>query len=822
MAYLLRMSVTPNLQAIYSKWEKRGPARDEQNDSNVQRILQDGRQKWKEKFGDNFKPRKNKQRVLPIEKVSCSIITQFKTVPMITAESLVTTRPLMGSCCSCLPYSQKDFNISSYNLGIHNILDVTCGVRPKTFVQKRFQKLAYTLGRNTSHRYKDVLMFVLTAPRVREAVHTEMDKASSASRIGKIEKKPLQVLTAMKANISNRLIKFTAWCLLNVLSVMLNGVHVNKNQMAVIKKASERGIPMIYLPLHLSHLDYILVTFILWNYDIKAPYVAAGDNLNIPVFNLLLRGLGGFFIRRKLDKVAGQKDIIYRATLHTYMQEILHSGEDLEFFLEGGRSRSGRAYHPKGGLLSVVIDTLKEGIVEDVYIVPIGINYDKILDGNFCNEEMGMPKKQETFFGAVKGILKVLREHYGSVRVDFCHPFSLKEYMQRNIEVLSSDDDLTDTPSSVKSFSSSSSLYGTDVVIEEQRKTIEDLAEHVLYCSVHSQALMCTNLVAFLLLTKHREGTGIIQLISDVDWLRGELRYRKRDAGFVGETKDVVEYALDLLTDKLVMQINETNIKPCTEMPHVFELSYYANPVLSVFLLDSVVACSVIFQCNINLSTIQIFSKYHPSSRDDILTTAQSICKLLKNDFLFCPPCKKLELELADTLDELVTSEILRVQEDNMVIRDQQQKWAHNLSATVSWDDEDDGEGFSEQLLEVNTHHVGCIQKLTFLYSVLAPILESYYLTALHISKDLTVELPEDNFISVLHHHAKSRVENGLASFSESAALTTLKNAVKGFQDLKVIDVYSAGNIRMIELKDHFQVWNKLNYYLDVLETLRN
>ena len=41
---------------------------------------------------------------------------------------------------------------------------------------------------------------------------------------------------------------------------------------------------MIYLPLHRSHLDYILITFILWNYDIRAPYVAAGDNMDIPFF----------------------------------------------------------------------------------------------------------------------------------------------------------------------------------------------------------------------------------------------------------------------------------------------------------------------------------------------------------------------------------------------------------------------------------------------------------------------------------------------------------------------------------------------------------
>ena len=817
------MSVTPNLQAIYSKWEKRGPSSSsKQTDFSTQKILQDGRQKWRDKYGENIKPRRSKQRAVPVENVNNSVITQFKTTPIITADSLVTTRPTMGCCCSCVPYSQKDFNVSNHNLGMHNILDVSDGVRPKTFLKRRFQNLAYALGRNTSHRYKDVLKFVFTSPRVLEAVQAQTEKATTTSRKEKIKKKPMEILNVMKSTISNRLVKLTAWVLLKVLSVMLSGVHVHKNQMAVIKKASERGIPMIYLPLHLSHLDYILVTFILWNYDIKAPYVAAGDNLNIPVFNYLLHGLGGFFIRRKLDKIAGQKDVIYRAILHTYIQEILRSGEDLEIFIEGGRTRSGRAYHPKGGLLSVVIDTLNEGIVEDVYIVPIGINYDKILDGNFCNEEMGLPKKRETFMGAVKGIFNVLKSNYGSVRVDFCHPFSLKEYIKRNGVSVLPEDNLSDTSLPIKSSSSNSSLYGTDVVIEDQKQTVEDVAMHVLYCSVHSQALMCTNLVAFLLLTKYREGTSKKQLISNVDWLKGEFKSKKRDVGFVGETHEVVDYALYLLTEDLVKTSNDTDIKPCTEIPHVFELSYYANPVISAFLLESVIACSVIFNCNINMSPLNTMSEDDTATRDDILATAQSICHLLKYDFLFCPPCKRLEEELAETIDEFITSEILKVQEDDTGYGDQQQKWANSLSATVSWDDDEEDEGFAEQILKVNTQRIDCTKKLWFFYTVLAPILESYYLTALHISRDLTVELPEDSFTKVLHKHAKSRVEKKLASFSESAALTTIKNAIKGFQDLNIISIYYAGDIRMIELRDHFQVWNKLNCYLDILENLRN
>lgn len=818
------MSVTPNLQAVFNKWENRGPS-NRQTDSNTQKILQDGRQKWKDRFGDRVVKsqfRRAKQKKLPVENVSLNIITQFKSSRILTGDSYIRTRPVMGGCCSCVPYSQKDFNLT-VSPGIHNILDVSGGIRPRSFFDRQFQTLAYVLSRDTKHRYKDITKIVLSSQRVLEAVEKQTEKAINAKRKEILKKKPEEFLKTMAASISNRLVKVTAWCLLKILSVILRGVFVNKKQLAVIKKASEQGIPMIYLPLHLSHLDYILVTFILWSYDIKAPYVAAGNNLNIPVFNLLLRGLGGFFIRRKLDRVAGQKDLIYRAILHTYMQEILRSGGDLEFFIEGGRTRTGRAYHPKGGLLSVVMETLIDGKIEDAYLVPISINYDRILDGNFSSEEMGVPKKKETFFGAIQGLFRVLSRGYGSVRVDFSHPFSLKEYLRCNNPSSPRSDEFPGMPTPLHSFGSNVSLYGTDVVVEDERQSVDDIAQHVLYNSVHSQAIMSTNLVAFLLLNKHRQGTSIKQMVSDIDWLRGELKARKRDVGFVGETKDVIEYAVDLLTDELVTS-DDSEIKPCTSMPNVFELSYYANPVISVFLMESVLACSVIFHCEIDMLSVTRQIEEVSANREDILSTAQSICNLLKYDFIFCPPCKRLEEELADTLDELVTSEVLKVQEDDVVgytCRDQQ-RWARSLSATVSWDDEEDLEDVSEQIVKVNINRPESFSRLLFLYQVLGPILESYYLTALHITKDLKVELPEDSFLKEVHNHAKTRVEKGIASFAESASMSTFRNALKGFEDLNIVNIEYADNIRMVELRDHYQVWNKLNYYLELLENLRN
>ena len=88
--------------------------------------------------------------------------------------------------------------------------------------------------------------------------------------------------------------------------------------------------------------------------------MAAGDNLMIPFFGNLLRGLGAFFIKRKSEK-NNHRDEMYQALLHSYIIENLRVGNSIEFFIEGGRTRTGKMLMPKLGLLSIVVDAILEG-----------------------------------------------------------------------------------------------------------------------------------------------------------------------------------------------------------------------------------------------------------------------------------------------------------------------------------------------------------------------------------------------------------------------------------------------------------------------------
>ncbi|XP_052771964.1 glycerol-3-phosphate acyltransferase 1, mitochondrial-like [Mya arenaria] len=850
------VSILPSLDPVFAKWEGRGPTGVGSKGHYSSMPAQEGggpkgKQRWRERFGDNIqqvRQRRGRDRppriaALSSDLVQINTIAQFKMAPTVSPEQFLTCRPLMGTVCHCMPNSQKDLVSSSTSTeGMRNILDVRHELRGSGGLSRQFSTLVYTWRLRCQHRFPDLSMATLTSQRVVDAIHAELLAEEVRVDQAQLEKRAKKILRVMASSVSNTLTKLTTWTLHHILNGLLGAIYVHRGQMAMVKTASQRGVPLLFLPLHKSHLDYILITFILANYEIKNPNIAAGDNLDIPFFSWLMRGLGGYFIRRKLDRDGG-KDMLYRSVLHSYMEQLLCYGEFLEFFLEGGRSRTGRPLLPKGGLLSVIVDCLKNGIVEDVYVVPVSISYEKLLDGNYNNEQMGVQKKRESFLGAVKAIWLALRCYFGNVRVDFAQPFSLKECMESCSRASSPREGvsgegsapaspLSTSPRSLFPSASTMSLYGTDVAIEDERQLINNIGSHVVHTCTRSLAVMSTHLVAFMFLTSNRQGGSVSELSGRLTWLRGEILLRGRDLGFAGSTpsKDILLYASKLLGEHLVSEKKdekneEDKLIPCVDMPYVFEMSYYANQVISVFLLESILVSAVLYLGDVDLACLDNPAPSEPvlMTREDIRQAATHICKLLSHEFIYVPPCKTLEEALSDTLDSLITSEILKSHETQVVSSYENvydRKWASRLSDSLSWAEE--GEHvYTDEEFVVNIEREDCRERIRFLHSVLAPILESYLVTAHHCQKVENSQMPEEDFLKSLHNEAKTRVQDGVASYSESAGLSTLKTSVKAFKSLQVLSVFSAGNVSVISMSDNEEAADILAEYMHILQALR-
>lgn len=149
-----------------------------------------------------------------------------------------------------------------------------------------------------------------------------------------------------------------------------------------------------------------------------------------------------------------------------------------------------------------------DGTISDALLVPVSVNYERLVDGNFVREQLGQKKQPETFRSAISAMWHILHSRYGLMRIDFNEPFSIRElvksfnkFNQQNENGLIGAGGSV-IPKQLQHIQSSSSLYGTDCVQEEQRSLVDSIARHVVYDCASATAVMTTNAVAFLLLTR--------------------------------------------------------------------------------------------------------------------------------------------------------------------------------------------------------------------------------------------------------------------------------------------------------------------------------
>ena len=158
-------------------------------------------------------------------------------------------------------------------------------------------------------------------------------------------------------------------------------------------KSISKDNALIYVPCHRSHIDYCALTFILYENGLMLPQIAAGNNLNLPIIGGILRGAGAIFMRRSF-----MKNTIYSAVFFEYIRSLMIRGSSIEFFPEGGRSRTGFSLPPRPGLLSLVLRGFASLRGQRVKIIPIYIGYEKILKAKVTSlNYLALRKKEKAF-----------------------------------------------------------------------------------------------------------------------------------------------------------------------------------------------------------------------------------------------------------------------------------------------------------------------------------------------------------------------------------------------------------------------------------------
>jgi len=281
------------------------------------------------------------------------------------------------------------------------------------------QELRVVLGPryHTPGAVKDVLM---RHPEVQAAID-RVAKEEGVPR-EKIVRRAFANFTEILSDYQYRLVEVMYVLLTWLFTKVFDGFVSNDEDLVAVREAA-RTKPVVFMPCHRSHLDYLVIPYLLFLRDMVTPHIAAGINLNFWPFGRFMRRGGAFFIRRSF-----RGDPLYSACLRRYLEHLIINRHNVMFFIEGTRSRSGKMLPPAYGMLKMSLGVLEKHEVEDMAFVPVAICYDEVPEqGVYAKEVRGSEKKQESARELLKS-RSILRRKFGKVYVRVAKPISAKEF----------------------------------------------------------------------------------------------------------------------------------------------------------------------------------------------------------------------------------------------------------------------------------------------------------------------------------------------------------------------------------------------------------
>lgn len=253
---------------------------------------------------------------------------------------------------------------------------------------------------------------------------------SSKQEMWKIRAEADQYLEEIAADYNYTLIRMGEAVLRWMWNNLFDGIELDMESLARVKSAA-RNNTIVYIPCHKSHIDYLILSYILFDNSLYTPFIAAGKNLAFWPLGPLFRRGGAFFIRRSFK---GLK--FYAEVFSLYVKVMVQLGHNIEFFIEGGRSRTGKMVLPKLGLLAILLQAVEEGFCEDLVFVPTSICYDRIPEEDAYAKEVSGGAKVDESIGQLVRARRFLKKRYGRVYVQFAEPISYQRYIERrNLEL---------------------------------------------------------------------------------------------------------------------------------------------------------------------------------------------------------------------------------------------------------------------------------------------------------------------------------------------------------------------------------------------------
>jgi glycerol-3-phosphate O-acyltransferase len=303
---------------------------------------------------------------------------------------------------------------------------------------------------------------------------------------------------------------FLAW----VFRRLYTSVEVDEEGLARVKRAAADA-PIVLCPSHKSYVDFLVLPLVLYDHGMTTPHVAAGINLAFWPFDRIARRGGAFFIRRKV-----KGDRVYTAVLRAYVKHLLRERFPQEFYVEGGRSRTGKLLFPKTGLVSMQVDAWLDGAADDVVFVPIAIDYEKLIEASSYARELAGGEKEKESLRGLLGAARVLFRRYERLYVQFEQPISLRGAAEARLGAAAAGLTVDDAWGGEEARAGAPRAAARDAPAEAKRQLVQALANRIAYGISRAVTITPVGLVAAALLSHVRRGLPAAELARRVELLR--------------------------------------------------------------------------------------------------------------------------------------------------------------------------------------------------------------------------------------------------------------------------------------------------------------
>ncbi|WP_373101073.1 MULTISPECIES: glycerol-3-phosphate 1-O-acyltransferase PlsB [Pasteurellaceae] len=468
---------------------------------------------------------------------------------------------------------------------------------------------------------------LLQLPTILDAIEDEA-KNKKISR-DKAEKEAYKMLDEIAANVSYEGLRMADRFLRWLWNKLYQGIDVQNADR--VRKLALEGHEIVYVPCHRSHIDYLLLSYVLYHQGLVTPHIAAGINLNFwPVGGMFRRG-GAFFIRRTFK---GNR--LYSTIFREYLAELFHRGYSVEYFIEGGRSRTGRLLAPKTGMMSMTLQALQQRQTRPISVVPVYVGYEHVLEVDTYAKELRGAAKEKENAGLVLRVIKKLR-NLGKGYVNFGEPIVLSNYLNQHFPQWKDNSD------------EERSLWFS--------KAVDSVSQQVMVNINKAAAVNAMNLTGTALLSSRQRALSREQLLEQLASYQQFLQNVPYSDDIIIPTETpqaMLEHVLGL--DRVGVLVEKDSFGEIIRLERNYAvlMTYYRNNIQHLFVLPSLVASVVLH--------------YEAIQKSLLLEAVSKIYPFLKGElFLHFPP-EELQARIEKIVAELQRQEIIKCNENMLAI----------------------------------------------------------------------------------------------------------------------------------------------------------